>query len=226
MLIHLQTKISDLVQIAPEDFSKSSISAIEDNINAKYSNKVIQEVGLCICLYDVLSASEGLIGHGTGIVNVNGRQPLTSLRRDFLLILVTVEFRLIVFRPFKHEVMFGKISSSSVHGIRLRLDFFDEITVTPDMLPENTYFDHNEQVWIWRNEGADDLYFDNHESVRFRVEAEEWVDQSPLGPSDKEEGIERESPYRIIASMAESGLGPCLWWDGDDDDDDDEEAAT
>jgi DNA-directed RNA polymerase subunit E'/Rpb7 len=28
------------VQIAPEDFSKRSIDAIEDNINAKYSNKV------------------------------------------------------------------------------------------------------------------------------------------------------------------------------------------
>lgn len=35
-----QTKISDLVQIAPEDFSKHSIVAIQDNINAKYSNKV------------------------------------------------------------------------------------------------------------------------------------------------------------------------------------------
>ncbi len=37
---HLQTKISDLVQIAPEDFAKRSIIAIEDNINAKYANKV------------------------------------------------------------------------------------------------------------------------------------------------------------------------------------------
>lgn len=91
-----QTKISDLVQIAPEDFSKHSIVAIEDNINAKYSNKVrswrpcllsrvslnsprpvgqvIQKIGLCICLYDVLWSSEGLIGHGTGLVNVNGKQ--------------------------------------------------------------------------------------------------------------------------------------------------------
>jgi len=33
---------------------------------------VIQKIGLCICLYDLLSASEGLIGHGTGLVNVNG----------------------------------------------------------------------------------------------------------------------------------------------------------
>ncbi len=34
--------------------------------------QVVQKIGLCICVYDILSASDGLIGHGTGIVNVNG----------------------------------------------------------------------------------------------------------------------------------------------------------
>ena len=34
-----QTKIADLVQIAPDDFRKQSHVAIEDNINAKYANK-------------------------------------------------------------------------------------------------------------------------------------------------------------------------------------------
>jgi DNA-directed RNA polymerase III subunit RPC8 len=56
----------------PEDFEKEASQAIEDNINAKYANRVIQKIGLCICLYDLLSASEGLIGHGNGLVNVNG----------------------------------------------------------------------------------------------------------------------------------------------------------
>lgn len=68
----IKTKIADLVEIAPEDFRKKSKAAIEDNINAKYANKVIQKIGLCICLYDLLWTSEGLIGHGTGLVNVNG----------------------------------------------------------------------------------------------------------------------------------------------------------
>lgn len=36
----LQTTISDLIQISPEDFSKYSAVAIEDNINEKYANKV------------------------------------------------------------------------------------------------------------------------------------------------------------------------------------------
>lgn len=68
----LQTKIADLVQITPENFGRASHLAIEDSINAKYSNKVIQKIGLCICMYDLLWASEGLIGHGDGVVNVNG----------------------------------------------------------------------------------------------------------------------------------------------------------
>jgi DNA-directed RNA polymerase subunit E'/Rpb7 len=40
MLTLLQTKFADLVQISPDDFRKQSHVAIEDNINAKYANKV------------------------------------------------------------------------------------------------------------------------------------------------------------------------------------------
>ncbi|KAL5444309.1 hypothetical protein PMIN05_003293 [Paraphaeosphaeria minitans] len=58
--------------IAPQDFSKESAQAIKDAINIKYANKVIHKVGLCITMWDMLKASEGLIGHGTGLVNVNG----------------------------------------------------------------------------------------------------------------------------------------------------------
>ena len=55
--------------------------------------QIIHEIGLCICLYDILSASDGLIGHGTGIVNVNGRrlfqlpklQIVESLQSSFVL---------------------------------------------------------------------------------------------------------------------------------------------
>ena len=39
-LTYIQATISDLVQIRPEDFSKFSAVAIEDNINEKYANKV------------------------------------------------------------------------------------------------------------------------------------------------------------------------------------------
>jgi len=125
---------------------------------------------------------------------------------------VNVEFRLIVFRPFKHEVLIGRISSSDQWGINIRTQFFDAIRVPANMLPATAYFDHGEQVWVWQSDDGP-LYYDHAETVRFRVEAEHWVDQSPLGPNEKEDGLERRSPYTIDVSMGEDGLGPVLWWD-------------
>ena len=110
--------------------------------------------------------------------------------------------------------MLGKISSSSPSGIKVRTDFFDEIFVPANMLPPNSSFNHQDQLWIWDNDN-EMFYFDHHEAVRFRIESENWVDQAPMGPTEKEEGVEKASPYTIEASMADAGLGPCLWWDGE-----------
>ncbi|KAJ5038829.1 uncharacterized protein L3040_006508 [Drepanopeziza brunnea f. sp. 'multigermtubi'] len=194
------TKIADLVQIVSEDFNKDAFQALQDNINAKYANKVIQKIGLCVCLYDLLSASEGLIGHGTGLVNVN------------------VEFRLIVFRPFKNEVITGRISSATPRGIRVRVPFFHEIFVPVDKLPEGASFNEELGQYIWVPEpDGDQLYFDANDIVRVRIEDEIWTDQSPVGPREKEEGASvKTHPYVLIGSMEDAGLGPCLWWDGDD----------
>lgn len=85
--------------------------------------KVIQKIGLCVSFYDLLESSDGLIGHGTGLVNVNGMlvqessQPL-CLRLSTETNLPIVKFRLIVFRPFKGEIMLGKISSGTEQGIK------------------------------------------------------------------------------------------------------------
>jgi hypothetical protein len=35
-------------------------------------SQVLQQIGLCICMYELLWCSEGVVGQGTGIVNVNG----------------------------------------------------------------------------------------------------------------------------------------------------------
>ncbi|OJJ46278.1 hypothetical protein ASPZODRAFT_142897 [Penicilliopsis zonata CBS 506.65] len=189
------TTVSDLIQISPEDFSKFSAVALEDNINAKYANKVIQKVGLCIGFYDLLESSDGLIGHGTGLVNVN------------------VKFRLIVFRPFKGEIVLGKITSATENGIKIGVEFFNDILVPPDLLLDGARFDRADQVWIWQNEEGSIFYFDVGEIVRFRVEMEEWHDQIPNAPPLADgTPAERKAPYSIIGSMQMAGLGPTSWW--------------
>ncbi|KAI0197621.1 RNA polymerase III subunit Rpc25 [Astrocystis sublimbata] len=193
------TKIADLVQIPPSQFEQHSRVAIENIINAKYSNRVIQKIGLCICMYDLLWASEGLIGHGNGLVNVN------------------VEFRMLVFRPFKSEILFGKITKADADGLKIRTDFFEEIFVPYTELPPNTEYDHNEHVWVWV---VDDvrMHYDKNEMVRFQVTDEIWNDQAPeSGEQEAIDQAKKNSPYSISGTMIADGLGVCLWWGGDDD---------
>ncbi|KAL9621028.1 MAG: hypothetical protein Q9160_004546 [Pyrenula sp. 1 TL-2023] len=66
------TEIVDLVRIFPHEFYKNSREIVEDKINEKFSDKIIPKIGLGLYMYDLLDASEGLIGHGDGLVNVNG----------------------------------------------------------------------------------------------------------------------------------------------------------
>ncbi|KAL9110073.1 MAG: hypothetical protein Q9227_005412 [Pyrenula ochraceoflavens] len=211
----LQTELTDLVQIKPHEIDRDSGEIVEDKINEKYSDKVIQKIGLCMYMYDLLDASEGLIGYGDGTVNVN------------------VRFRLLVFRPFHSEVLLGRVIALSPTGIRISVDFFEAITVSPDLLFENMKFVPDDETeagggWLWDNDG-NELWIDLGDTVRLRVEREEWRDQTPKGPViSREDGtmavgevnglregedVEHErEPYRIVASMNAGGMGPLTWW--------------
>lgn len=72
--------------------------------------------------------------------------------------------------------------------------------------------DHKEQLWVWNVDG-DTLFYDNNEMVRFQVIDEEWHDQTPSGPTSRDEEAPVKAPYKIKGTMAKDGLGVCLWWD-------------
>jgi DNA-directed RNA polymerase III subunit RPC8 len=80
---------------------------------------VVQKIGLCICLWDILWTSEGLIGQGDGLVNVNGTYALGHYSSCLVSVLTgfAVEFRMVVFRPFKGEVIVARIADQSAEGI-------------------------------------------------------------------------------------------------------------
>lgn len=183
-------------------------------------------VGLCICLYDILKVSEGMVGHGSGSAHVNGEflwRCHFRGRMDADTVGV-VTFRMIVFRPFKGEIMTGRISSSSIHGINVRTDFFDEIFIPHTSLFDGSTFDVKENVWIWNNEG-NEFYMDKNEVIRFRVEEEAFEDQLPIPPHLQEDRMEmeRKPPYAIIASVQQAGMGLTSWWAEDDEEEQEEE---
>lgn len=142
-----------------------------------------------------------------------------------------VTFRLVVFRPFASEVILAKVKSSSEEGIRLSIGFFDDLYVPLTYLPQPSAFDPNEQAYFWLPDSeatsttemldtplTSRMYIDRGELVRVRVESDEFFDDEP-GPPKAAEGVAvqsplRRSPFQVMCSIAEQGLGPVAWWDG------------
>lgn len=68
-------------------------------------------------------------------------------------------------------------------------------------MPDDECSNSEENVFVYKTED-NDLYFDTGDSVRFRVEAEEWCDQAPKGPKKEED--EKTPPYSIVVSQPPS----------------------
>ncbi|KAG5440014.1 hypothetical protein PCK2_000622 [Pneumocystis canis] len=101
----LLTVLSDTIRLVPSTFQKQIMTALKDEINLKFANKVIIHIGLCICLFDIIYCGKALIKHGDGCAYIS------------------VKFRLIIFRPFIGEVLTGKIQSVSHSGMKSILLF-------------------------------------------------------------------------------------------------------
>ncbi|KAF8196862.1 polymerase III polypeptide H [Mycena galopus ATCC 62051] len=202
--------LKDTVAVHPSDFGGPPEQAIIAELNKKYANRILHDVGLCICVFDLTEAGEGKVRYGDGFLWYK------------------VIFRMVIFRPFASEVLLAKVMSSDRYGIRLTLGFFDDIYVPVAYLPSPNAFDPNEPAHFWlpTSDGTtelldsptvDRMWIDKGEVVRVRVEADEFYDDEP-GPVKMADGVQvvREvqarAPFTITASMAEQGLGPTSWW--------------
>lgn len=103
------------------------------------------------------------------------------------------------------------------HSHAVRTEFFSDIFVEAEELPDGCQFDHNEQLWVWNNDETGPMWWDVHETVRLAVVGEEWHDQTPtkptVAPGEDQPEEQRKPPYVIKGSMKNPGLGCTLWWE-------------
>ncbi|KAF9442246.1 hypothetical protein P691DRAFT_739126 [Macrolepiota fuliginosa MF-IS2] len=203
--------IKDTVAIQPSQFGQPADEAIIAELNKKYANRVLHDIGLCICIFDLSQVGEGKVRYGDGCLWYK------------------VVFRMVIFRPFISEVVIAKVKSSDEDGIRLTMGFFDDMYIPAAYLPQPAAFDPNERAHFWLPDSeaatsqqlldspvSDRMYIDQGEVLRVRVEAEDFYDDEP-GPPKMAEGVQvvrepKRAPYNIICSIAEQGLGPVAWW--------------
>jgi DNA-directed RNA polymerase III subunit RPC8 len=87
--MYVLTEMRDIVHVKPWQFDQDLRVVIEDELNKKYANKVIYELGLCIALFDILKIEDSYVFPGDGSSHTR------------------VTFRYVVFRPFIDEVLQG-----------------------------------------------------------------------------------------------------------------------
>eukprot|EP01112_Ceratiomyxa_fruticulosa_P015275 TRINITY_DN4467_c0_g1_i1.p1 TRINITY_DN4467_c0_g1~~TRINITY_DN4467_c0_g1_i1.p1 ORF type:complete len:247 (-),score=43.17 TRINITY_DN4467_c0_g1_i1:205-834(-) len=202
--------VEDHIVVHPSNFDHT-VETIETELEKKYTNRVILNVGLGIALHDILEIGDANIYPADGSAHFQ------------------VKSRIVVFRPFVGEVLMGSVKSSTSEHIQLSLGFCDEIYVLPGNMPPPSAFSEPHKAWYWTytdEEGPHQLFFDAGEKVRFCVEkiiftpkksakTSQLID-GRLGQDSSSQPEIKTEPEPVYMSlhvhMIESGLGPPGWW--------------
>ncbi|KAH9576965.1 hypothetical protein CY35_01G190000 [Sphagnum magellanicum] len=99
--------------------------------------QVLKDLGLCVTLYDIKAVEGGFVFPGDGAPRF------------------TVDFRLVMFRPFVGEVLIAKLKTCDKSGLYLSLgSFFEDIHIPEHLLQQPSTFDEDEKLWVWNYNGA------------------------------------------------------------------------
>ena len=87
--------VVDTIKIPPNMLSIPSMTAVHSEMDRRYPNKVLMDVGLVVCRYgDCLKIGDGVVVQGDG-----------GAHHECLV-------KLVIFRPFVDEVCTGRIKKS------------------------------------------------------------------------------------------------------------------
>lgn len=133
-----------------------------EQIELKYVNKVLNDVGLGIAFFDFLYIGEPYLYPGAGSAIRLGR------------------FRIVMFRPFVGEVMTGHVVEANKDGIKVSLDFFEDIFISGSHMQNPSSFDSSSGLWVWHYN-----YSQSSAANEVTDEQNQQVEQFAIGVNDK-----------------------------------------
>lgn len=222
--MYLLSVMEDKLAIRPALFNHDPTDVLIEEIEKKYVNKVILEVGLCVAFYDIVDVGKPHVYPAEGSAHQ------------------VVKFRMVVFKPFIGEVCEGHIDACFSEGMTLSIgDFFADIHVAKDNLPSrSSYSPVDGGQWQWHSSDDENNTITNYDmkrglKVRFKVvdcvftlvtksKRETRVTSTSardVGISGMDDSTKTEPAMKILASMsmdvdtnddAAYSLGGISWW--------------
>jgi DNA-directed RNA polymerase III subunit RPC8 len=127
------TTVVDRIRVPAHMLSLPTLTALHNEIDLKYPNRVLMNFGLVICRYgECLKITNGACVPGDG-----------GSHHECL-------FRLVVFRPFVEEVCVGKIVKSTPEGIQVSLGgFYHDIHIPAYWMLRPSRYNDKLGLWVW-----------------------------------------------------------------------------
>ncbi len=191
-------EMTGTVQIRPHTLNKGVGKAIVRQLGKTYADTVVPGVGLVVAIHKVTSTEDALIHPGKGGT-----------------VQYSVVFDAIVFRAVKNDILRASIVEvDPTRGVRLSLGFFEDIFVSPDLLPKPSLWSEAHKTWAFNAEPDPDAEPDLHPlevgaPVFALVVQDHFFDIHKIDP---ELEVPPTRPYCILGSMQGNGLGPVDWW--------------
>lgn len=147
--------VHDTIRIPASLLAGSTIEAIHNEIDQKYPNRILMDVGLVIGRYgDCLR-----IGNGVCVAGDGGSHHECT-------------FRLIVFRPFVEEVLLGTIVKSTSEGVVVSMGFFTDIFIPAYWMLNPSKYVESSGLWVWNPQYDDEEEEEDDKEVGIKKEQE------------------------------------------------------
>ncbi|CAA0823173.1 Elongation factor 1-alpha 2 [Striga hermonthica] len=171
------SKFEHTLRLPPHLLNLPTDKAIRGELESLFLDKVIQDLGLCVSLYDIQYINGGSVYPGDGASTH------------------TVVFRLVMFRPFVGEVISARLMESTKDGLRLSLGFFEDVYVPVPCLNSPNHSEPDPTIkggvkWVWEYEG-ENYPIDGEDKGLVRLINE------PKRPSDKPLRLPLQDVYKI-----------------------------
>mmetsp|Transcript_8351 Transcript_8351/g.13761 ORF Transcript_8351/g.13761 Transcript_8351/m.13761 type:complete len:302 (-) Transcript_8351:47-952(-) len=183
--------IADTIRVPPSLLSQPTLTSVQTEIEKRYPNKIIVDVGLVIAPYGPpLQIGDGIFVPGDGGAHHQ------------------VVFKAIVFRPFVEEVLIGTVADSNEDGITVSIGgFFDHVFIPVYWMLNPSTYDETTGLWVWtptydddetEQEEGDQKQNGSTISVKEEPGAEIEREEEEVAGSEKDEaGDSEESRFEI-----------------------------
>ena len=173
------TTVVDRIRVPPHMLALPTLKALHQEIDLKYPNRVLMNVGLVICRYGgCLKITNGSCVPGDG-----------GAHHECL-------FKLVIFRPFVEEVCLGTIVKSTPEGIQVSLgNFYHDIFIPAYWMLRPSKYSEKLGLWVWSpdygNDEDDDEGDDENED---NGDAETADNDVKVEEISSETGVKNEGP--------------------------------